>query len=147
MASLAQLPATTGPGGRYTWNDEAHTFRTPAAINEASTLITKELNMTTKIVTLRVPSPLYSSLCQAAGELGVPISAHMRRLLEREHDALQLAALRAELLSRLDRLAVPAPPATSHQAQAEVLLLCRAVATHLNPQLVAQVRAQLTLGR
>lgn len=101
--------------------------------------------MTTKIVTLRVPSPLYSSLCQAAGELGVPISAHMRRLLEREHDALQLAALRAELLSRLDRLAVPAPPAASHQAQAEVLLLCRAVATHLNPQLVAQVRAQLTL--
>jgi hypothetical protein len=35
--------------------------------------------MTTKILTVRVPGPLYSSLCQAAGELGVPISAHCWR--------------------------------------------------------------------
>ncbi len=147
MPALAPMPTTTGPGGQYRGNAEAHTFRTHAAINEASTVITKELNMTTKIVTLRVPSPLYAGLCQTAGELGVPVSAHIRRLIEREHDALQLAALRSELLSRLDRLAVPTQPAPSQQGQAEMLLLCRAVATHLNPQLVAQVRAQLTLGR
>lgn len=106
--------------------------------------------MTTKILTVRVPSPLYSSLCQAAGELGVPISAHLRRLLERQNDALQLAALRDELLARLDRLAVPGLPTSASAAAAaaattgtEVLLLCRAVAAHLNPQLVAQVRARL----
>lgn len=100
--------------------------------------------MTTKILTVRVPSPLYASLCQAAGELGVPISAHVRRQLERENDALQLAALREELLARLDHLAVPSLPAAS-PSSAEVLLLCRAVAAHLNPQLVAQVRAKLAL--
>lgn len=101
--------------------------------------------MTTKILTVRVPSPLYASLCQAAGELGVPISAHVRRQLERENDALQLAALRDELLSRLDRLAVPGLPPAASPSSAEVLLLCRAVAAHLNPQLVAQVRAKLAM--
>ena len=101
--------------------------------------------MTTKILTVRVPSPLYANLCQAAGELGVPISAHVRRLVERENDALQLASLREELLARLDRLAVPELPAVAPSGQAEMLLLCRAVAAHLNPQLVAQVRAKLAL--
>jgi hypothetical protein len=60
-------------------NFEAHTNRTQAACDKASTLIAKELTMTTKILTVRVPGPLYSSLCQAAGELGVPISAHCWR--------------------------------------------------------------------
>ena len=103
--------------------------------------------MTTKILTVRVPSSLYSSLCQAAGELGVPISAHVRRLVERENDALQIAALREELLARLDRLAVPALPVASPPSHAEVLLLCRAVAAHLHPQLVAQVHAKLALPK
>ena len=119
--------------------------RTQAACDKASKLIAKELTMTTKILTVRVPSPLYASLCQAAGELGVPISAHVRRQLERENDAHQLAALREELLARLDRLAVSVLPAASAPSYAEVLLLCRAVAAYLNPQLVAQVRAKLAL--
>lgn len=97
--------------------------------------------MTTKILTVRVPSPLYSALCQDAGEIGVPVSAHIRRLLERENDAQQIDTLRRELLSRIDNLAgqrmAPSP------ANDEVLLLCRAVAAHLNPQLVTQVRARL----
>lgn len=103
--------------------------------------------MTTKILTVRVPSPLYASLCQAAGELGVPISAHLRRLLERQNDALQLTTLRDELLERMDRLAQPGQLSTASAATGttgnEVLLLCRAVAAHLNPQLVAQVRARM----
>ncbi len=101
--------------------------------------------MTTKILTVRVPSPLYASLSQAAGELGVLISAHLRRLLERESDAQQLTALRDELLARLDRLAAPSLSPAASPSGAEVLLLCRAVAAHLNPQLVAQVRAKLAL--
>ena len=97
--------------------------------------------MTTKILTVRVPSPLYAALCQDAGEIGVPVSAHIRRLLERENDAQQIDALRRELLSRIDNLAgqrmAPSP------ASEETLHLCRAVAAHLSPQLVAQVRAKL----
>lgn len=109
-------------------------------------LICKEFDMTTKILTVRVPSPLYSSLCQAAGELGVPVGAHLRRLLERENDSQQLAALRIELLERMDRLAVPSLPSTTAGTM-ETLLLCRAIGAHLNPQLVAQVRARLTLAQ
>lgn len=103
--------------------------------------------MTTKILTVRVPAPLYSRLCQEAGELGVPISTHVRRLLERESDAQQLQALRDELLARLDRLAVPVLPPVAAPSSAEMLLLCRAIATHLNPQLVAQVRAKVAMSQ
>lgn len=101
--------------------------------------------MTTKILTVRVTSSLYMSLCEAAGEAGVPISAHVRRQLERENDGLQIAALRGELLARLDTLALTAVPAAAPSSSAEVLLLCRAVAAHLSPQLVVQVRAKLML--
>jgi uncharacterized membrane protein YccC len=97
--------------------------------------------MTTKIVTVRVPSPIYATLCRDAGELGVPVFAHIRRLIEREHEAEQITALRQELMARLDQLAQPEKPVASHSD--ELLLLCRAVAAHLNPQLVAQVRAKL----
>ena len=99
--------------------------------------------MTTKILTVRVPSWLYTSLCDAAGEAGVPVSAHVRRQLERENDALQLSALRGELLSRLDMMALASAPVAAAASDAEVLLLCRAVAAHLNPQMVVQVRAKL----
>ena len=99
--------------------------------------------MTTKILTVRIPSSLYTSLCEAAGEAGMPISAHVRRQLERENDALQLAALRGELLSRLDMLALASAPVAVTSGHAEMLLLCRAVAAHLNPQMVVQVRAKL----
>jgi|GEM_PF-2663420 len=97
--------------------------------------------MTMKVITLRVSSSIYSDLCREAGELGVPVSSHLRRLIEQEHQAGQITALRQELMTKLDQLAQPAKPAASHGD--ELLLLCRAVAAHLNPQLVAQVRAKL----
>lgn len=97
--------------------------------------------MTTKILTVRVPSPLYATLCRDAGELGVPVSSHVRRLLEREHEVEQIDNLRRELLDRLEVLT--GRTTTSHGE--EVVLLCRAVAAHLNPQLVAQVRSRLAL--
>lgn len=34
--------------------------------------------MTTKILTVRVPSPLYATLCRGPGELGVPVAAHIQ---------------------------------------------------------------------
>lgn len=100
--------------------------------------------MTTKILTIRVPAPIYSELCSAAAELGVSVSAHVRRLIEQEHQAEQVQQLRTELLDRLDKM-VPAAPqtATPSPAMDEILLLSRATAAHLNPQLVAQVRAKL----
>jgi len=101
--------------------------------------------MTTKVLTVRVPAPLYSAISQAAGELGIPVAAHVRGLLERQNDAQQLAALRAELLQKLDRLAAPSPSAATTAPGAEMLLLCRAIAAHVNPQLVTQVRAKLAL--
>lgn len=97
--------------------------------------------MTTKILNVRVPSPVYSTLCRDAGELGVPVAAHVRRLIERENDSTQLDNLRREVLARLDTLAMQRPQPSVYSD--ELLLLSRAVAAHLNPQLVAQVRARL----
>jgi hypothetical protein len=100
--------------------------------------------MTTKILTVRLPSPVYSELCTNAAELGVPVSAHVRRLIEQEHQAEQVSQLRTELLDRLDKMVLAAPqPAAPSPAMDEILLLSRATAAHLNPQLVAQVRAKL----
>ena len=100
--------------------------------------------MTTKILTIRVPAPVYSELCASAAELGVPVSAHVRRLIEQEHQAEQLHQLRTELLARLDQMNLAAPQtAAPLPAMDEILLLSRATAAHLNPQLVAQVRAKL----
>ena len=100
--------------------------------------------MTTKILTVRIPASVYSELCTSAAELGVSVSAHVRRLIEQEHRGEQVAQLRTELLARLDSLsfAPPTAPAPS-LALDEILLLSRATAAHLNPQLVAQVRAKL----
>jgi len=101
--------------------------------------------MTTKILTVRIPAPVYSGLCTSAAELGVPVSAHVRQLIEQEHQAERVANLRAELLARLDRLSTAAPTApTPSPLLDEILLLSRAIAAHLNPQLVAQVRARLS---
>ena len=100
--------------------------------------------MTTKILTLRVPTPVYSELCTNAAELGVSVSAHVRRLIEQEHQAEQITQLRTELLARLDQMNLAAPqPAAPSPVMDEILLLSRATAAHLNPQLVAQVRAKL----
>lgn len=97
--------------------------------------------MTTKVLTIRVPSPVYAQLCAEAGERGVPIAAHIRQLIERESDAAQLDNLRRELLARIDGVAAQrAQPSASHD---ELLLLSRAIAAHLSPQLVSQVRAKL----
>ncbi|MFZ6750280.1 hypothetical protein [Undibacterium sp. Ren11W] len=100
--------------------------------------------MTTKILTIRIPVPMYSELCTNAAELGVPVSAHVRRLIEQEHDAAQISNLRIELLAILNRLmAALLVSTTQSPALDEILLLSRATAAHLNPQLVAQVRARL----
>lgn len=98
--------------------------------------------MTTKILTVRIPAPVYSELCASAAELGVPVAAHVRRLIEQEHQAEQISQLRHELLAKLDQLTPAAPPRSP--SLDEILLLCRATAAHLNPQLVSQVRARLT---
>lgn len=104
--------------------------------------------MTTKILTVRIPAPVYSDLCASAAELGVPVASHVRRLIEQEHQAEQISQLRHELLAKLDQLA-PATPATPPRSPSldEILLLCRATAVHLNPQLVSQVRARLTTAQ
>lgn len=101
--------------------------------------------MTTKILTVRIPAPVYSDLCASAAELGVPVAAHVRRLIEQEHQAEQISQLRHELLAKLDQLAPAAQPRSP--SLDEILLLCRATAAHLNPQLVAQVRARLTTAQ
>lgn len=100
--------------------------------------------MTTKILTIRIPVQVYSDLCTNAAQLGVPVSAHVRRLIEQEHEAAQFEHLRSELLAKLDHLiaTMPTSPLPS-LALDEILLLSRATASHLNPQLVAQVRAKL----
>lgn len=104
--------------------------------------------MTTKILTIRVPTPVYSELCMSAAELGVPISSHIRRLIEQEHQAEQVRMLRIELLARFDNLPpAPVPSTVLSPAIEEILLLSRATAAHLNPQLVAQVRAKLGLQK
>lgn len=97
--------------------------------------------MTTKVLTVRVPSPLYSALCTNAAETGVSVSAYVRRLVENEHQVEQIEQLRAELLTKLDQSAPVAPIASP--LLDEILLLARGIAAHLNPQLVAQVRARL----
>ncbi len=101
--------------------------------------------MTTKILTFRVPAPIYSDLCTSAAEQGIPVSAHIRHLIEQEHQANQVSELRAELLARIDNLTTALAPASPvpFQALDEILLLSRATAAHLNPQLVTQVRAKL----
>jgi hypothetical protein len=98
--------------------------------------------MTTKILTVRVPAPIYSAICCQAGEMGIPVSAYVRQLVQQEHQATQIKELRRELLSRLDALSAPSA-ATASPAKDELLLLVRAIATHLNAQLVAQVHARL----
>ena len=102
--------------------------------------------MTTKILTTRIPVALYSALCRDAGELGIPVAAYVRRLVEREHEASQISNLRHELLARLDQLVQQhqQPRTTDREFRNEVLLLCRAIAAHLNPQLVAQVHARIS---
>lgn len=97
--------------------------------------------MTSKILTFRIPAPIYSELCAAAAELGLPVSAHVRRLIEQEHQAGQIAQLRSELLAKFGALAQPVSVASPRLD--EILLLSRAIATHCNPQLVAQIRAKL----
>ena len=97
--------------------------------------------MTTKILTLRVQSTLYATLCRNAGEAGVSISAHVRSLVERQHEFDQIDNLRRDLLNRLDKMA--GQNSHSDTIETEVLLLCRGIATHLNPHLVTQAQAKL----
>ncbi|MYM26571.1 hypothetical protein GTP46_28500 [Duganella sp. FT135W] len=98
--------------------------------------------MTTKVLTFRISMPVYADLCATAAELGVPVAAHVRRLIEREHQAEQITQLRSELLAKLEQL-TPATTQPRFPALDEILLLSRATASHLNAQIVAQVRAKL----
>ena len=101
--------------------------------------------MTTKVLTVRIPALVYSTLCQEAGELGVPIASHVRRLIEREHEVHQIDELRREIVAKLAELA-PATNAGAPSTAAtleEILLLAREIAAHANPQLVSQVHAKL----
>lgn len=102
--------------------------------------------MTTKVLTVRIPAPIYSALCQEAGELGVPIASHVRRLIEREHEVQQIDELRREIVAKLTELAPTTTAGASLTAATleEILLLARAIAAHASPQLVAQVHAKLT---
>lgn len=101
--------------------------------------------MTTKILTFRVPVPIYSSLCSCAAEKGVSVSAYIRRLLEEQHQADQVNQLRLELLARFESLISALVPSQAPNSEnEEILLLSRAIAAHLSPQLVSQVRARLT---
>jgi hypothetical protein len=99
--------------------------------------------MTSKVLTLRVPAPVYSRLCEQAGELGVPVSAHVRRVIERESEALGIEQLRREILEKLAEREPSGPSAASSAVLDEVLLLAQGIAAHLHPQLVAQVKAKL----
>lgn len=100
--------------------------------------------MSTKILTFRIPVSVYSSLCISAAELGVSVSAHVRRLVEQEHQAEQIREIRRELINRLDQLILAHGKTTgAFQNFEEILMLSRATASHLNPQLVTFVRAQL----
>lgn len=96
-------------------------------------------------MTVRIPAGTYSELCKCAAELGVSLSAHVKRLIEQEHRSEQVTLLRTELLSRLSKMGGVAPASTSETQ--EILLLCRAIAAHVNPQLVAQVRAKLNQNK
>jgi hypothetical protein len=101
--------------------------------------------MTTKILTFRVPAPIYSDLCASAAELGIPLSAHIRNLIEQEQQANQVSMLRVELMAKLESLSVSIRPQSqvSPVLLEELLLLTRGTAAHLSPQLVAQVKAKL----
>ena len=83
--------------------------------------------MTTKILTVRIPSPLYAAICQQAAETGVPVSAYVRRMVEQEHQAQQVTELRNELLSKLDSLANSVYDASSG------ILSCRYICTFVIP--------------
>jgi len=76
----------------------------------------------------------------------MPVAAHVRRLIEREHQAEQVALLRTEMVNRLDKIAMSKTlPISSNASIDEILLLNRAIASHLSPQMVSQVRATLAL--
>ena len=97
--------------------------------------------MTTKILTLRVSTPIYSTLCKNAGEKGMPIAAYVRQLVERKNSTDQFDQMQKEILDRLDTVITHIR--TKPAAGPELLLLCRGIAAHISPQLVAQVRAKL----
>lgn len=99
--------------------------------------------MTTKIMTVRLPLRLYSELCSAAGEAGIPISTHIRQLVEREHRSDAMENMRNELLQKLDGLSVGHGKTSSDGMLMEILLLARAIAADRNPQLIRQVNASL----
>lgn len=97
--------------------------------------------MITKILTVRLPSGHYNDLYATAAEFGVSVSAHIRRVVECESEALQVNQLRIELFDKL--IALSSASTTAPIEVTETPLLCRAIAAHCNPPMVSQVRASL----
>lgn len=99
--------------------------------------------MTTKILTVRISLEQYSALCAASATAGLPIATHVRNLIEHEHQNIQFSIFKSELLSKLELLSAESQKSSCIIDLLEIKLLCRSIASHLNPQLVTQVRAKL----
>lgn len=101
----------------------------------------KGLEMTSKTLTFRVPSGLYLRLSTEAAEQGMHLSSYLRLALQREHDETTLAGMRAELLERLEQCFSNMSVGSGNQV--EILYLTRAIANHLSPQIIVQVKSRL----
>jgi predicted DNA-binding protein len=101
--------------------------------------------MTTKTLTIRLPSSLYSNVCDIAGEIGIPISTFVRSCIEKEHDANVMENFRSELLLKLEEICgtIQSPSNEDKQISTEILFLLRALVADRNPQLIQQVQARL----
>ena len=96
-----------------------------------------------KVLTIRIPVSVYSSLCNQAGESGVTVSAHARRLIEKEHDAESILDLRDELISKIEGLMPSTKQANDKLEVFEMLLLLRELAADRNPQILQRVRMKV----
>ena len=97
--------------------------------------------MASKIVTLRLPKSTYNILSSAAAVAGLPLSVFVRSKIDRAEVAASLDNLTAEI----QKVAANhrAPSQVTRSREREILLLLRAAAAHLNPQIPSAVAAKL----
>ena len=97
--------------------------------------------MASKIVTLRLPKTTYDILSSAAAVAGLPLSVFVRSKIDRAEVAASLDNLTAEV----QKVAADhrTPPQVTRSQEREILLLLRATAAHLNPQIPSTVAAKL----